>query len=117
MKFLLSSVTGEDEQLVENTVIEKYTEIEVRKCSSFEEFDRRFGRTEGAWLSKGENHIAKNGCIEREFLNKKDGYFIEINTIEELMSLKQEIGHELILTEAQFNKNIPCLEIYNGWRE
>ena len=117
MEFLLTSTAGYVENKIPNTVIKKYTKIEVRTCSTFEEFDKRFSRAEGAWLSKGINHKTSKGQIQREFPNGAEGYFIEINSIEELLEFQREVRSELIITSAIDNESIPAIEIYNYYRE
>ena len=57
MEFLLTSTSGWVENQIPNAVIKKYTRIEDRGCSTFEEFDERFSRIAGSWLSEGVNHI------------------------------------------------------------
>lgn len=48
MEFLLTSTSGEVENRIPNTTIKKYTKRQVRTCSTFEEFDKRFSRREGS---------------------------------------------------------------------
>ena len=117
MEFLLTSTAGYVENKIPNTVIKKYTKIEVRTCSTFEEFDKRFSKMEGTWLSKGVNHKTSKGRIQREFPNGAEGYFIEINSIEELLEFQREVRSELIITSAIDNESIPAIEIYNYYRE
>ncbi|MCB7107564.1 hypothetical protein LIZ13_06470 [Streptococcus oralis] len=117
MEFLLTSTSGWVENQIPNTVIKKYTKREVRTCSTFEEFDKRFSRREGTWLSKGVNHKAFKGRIQREFPNGAEGHFIEINSIEELLEFQKKVGNELIITSAIDNESIPAIEIYNYYRE
>ena len=117
MEFLLTSTSGEVEKQIPNTTIKKYTEREVRTCSTFEEFDKRFSRMEGNWLSKGVNHKTSKGRIQREFPNGAEGHFIEINSIEELLEFHRKVGSELIITSATNNESIPAIEIYNYYRE
>ena len=81
MEFLLTSTSGGVEKQIPNTTIKKYTKIEVRVFSSFEEFDKRFSWREGTWLSKGVNHKMSKDRIQREFPNGAEGHFIEINLI------------------------------------
>lgn len=54
---------------------------------------------------------------KREFPLGSEGYFIEINTLEELENLRLECGEELVLTASQDYQDIPCIEIYNNYRE
>ena len=117
MEFLLTSTSGGVETRIPNTTIKKYTKREVRTCSTFAEFDKRFSRTEGTWLSKGVNHKASKGKIQREFPNGAEGHFIEINSIEELLEFQKEVRSELIITSATDNESIPAIEIYNYYRE
>ena len=117
MEFLLTSTLGDTEKQIPNTTIKKYTKREVRTCSTFEEFDKRFSGREGAWLSKGVNHKASKGRIKREFPNGAEGHFIEINSIEELLEFQREVRSDLIITSATDNESIPAIEIYNGYRE
>ena len=117
MEFLLTSTRGAVEERIPNAVIKKYTKIEVRYCSSFEEFDELFSLMEGTWLSKGVNHKMSKGKIQREFPNGAEGHFIEINSIEELLEFKKKVGSELIITSAFNNESIPVIEIYNYYRE
>ena len=117
MEFLLTRTSGWVENQIPNAVIKKYTKIEVRYCSTFEEFDERFSRIEGNWLSKGVNHKMSKGRIQREFPSGAEGHFIEINSIEELLEFHKKVGSELIITSATNNESIPAIEIYNNYRE
>ena len=117
MEFLLTSTAGYVENRIPNVVIKKYKKVEVRGFSSFEEFDKRLSRIEGNWLSKGVNHKASKGQIQREFPNGAEGHFIEINSIEELLEFQREVRSELIITSATDNWSIPAIEIYNYYRE
>ena len=117
MEFLLTSTSGWVENRIPNAVIKKYTKIEVRGFSSFEEFDKRLSWMEGNWLSKGVNHKTSKGRIQREFPNGAEGHFIEINSIEELLEFHKKVGSELIITAATNNESIPAIEIYNYYRE
>ncbi|MFC2796713.1 MAG: hypothetical protein ACFN4N_03425 [Streptococcus sp.] len=117
MEFLLTSTSGAVENNIPNTVIKKYTMVEVRYCSTFEEFDKKFSRTEGSWFSKGVNHKISKGQIQREIPNGAEGHFIEINSIEELLEFRKKVGNELIITSAPNNESIPAIEIYNYYRE
>ena len=117
MEFLLTSTSGGVENQIPNAVIKKYTKIEVRYFSSFEESDKRLSWMEGNWLSKGVNHKTSEGRIQREFPNGAEGHFIEISSIEELLEFQRKVGSELIITSATNNESIPAIEIYNDYRE
>ena len=117
MEFLITSTSGGVENQIPNAVVKKYTKIEVRYFSSFEEFDKRLSWMEGTWFSKGDNHKTSKGRIQREFPNGAEGHFIEINSIEELLEFQRKVGSELIITSATNNESIPAIEIYNYYRE
>jgi len=105
------------EQPCNNATEEKYTRFEVRTLNSFEEFDKRFGSNEDKWLSKGINHcINERGYVQREIPDVSIGWFIEINSLEELMKFYKENG-ELIIRGCWDNPNINIIEIYDDYRE
>lgn len=74
MEFLLTSTSGGVENQIPNAVIKKYTKMEVRNFSSFEEFDKRLSWIDGNWLSKGVNHKTSKGRIQREFPQRDCSY-------------------------------------------
>ena len=117
MEFLLTSTSGWVENQIPNAVIKKYTKIEVRGCSTFEEYDERFSRIEGSWLSEGVNFITSKARSRRKSPNSAVGHFIEINSLEELLEFQKKVGNELIITSAIDNESIPAIEIYNNYRE
>ena len=51
VKFIVDDYT-----LIRGAVVEEHTYMHTRTCSSFSEYDQRFGNSEGTWLSKGANH-------------------------------------------------------------
>lgn len=60
------------------------------------------------WYSRGENHRIEYGCFVRDLIWY--GWFIEINTLEELVGLQKQLGIELILKDGE-------IEIYDDYRE
>ena len=97
---------------------EQIVKIETRTLHSPEEFDKRFADREGNWLSVGTNHrIGENGyiCRDREGVNV---WTIEINSIEELVTLSRKYG-EIIIADhyLDINDGHPTLEIYDDYRE
>lgn len=112
--FLSEEKPIQDERLFKET----YNYIEVRTLGTFEEFDKRFGADEGKWLSQGINHkINDRGYIEREIPNGNNGWFIEINTLEELLDFKDRCKDEIIIKNDYGNKSIRAIEIYDDYRE
>ena len=84
---------------------------------SAEEFDKRHGKTQGAWLSIGTNHRFNNkGYITRD-LGEIDSWGMEINTLEELMEFKNRVGEELVIGRSFSNPEFPMIEIYDDYRE
>lgn len=71
----------------------------------------RFGKT---WFDEGTNHRIEDGRIKRDF--EREAYFIQINTLEDLIKFK-DIRGELILSTAYDNPRINSIEIYDDYRE
>ena len=95
----------------------KITIVETCTLGSAEEFDRRHGKTRGKWFSIGTNHrFNKDGYITRD-LGEYDSWGIEINTLEELMELKNRVGEELVIGRSWNNPEMPMIEIYDDYRE
>lgn len=80
--------------------------IEVRTFESFEDFDAKFGNSEGTWLSKGVNHRVNEDGAE--------GWFVEINSMEELIALKEKIKSPITLSKDWSNRNITLMEFNSG---
>ena len=119
MKFLISrSSMFINKKPCEEAKKEMYDKIEIRALSSFEEFDTKFGDIEGKWLSKGIKHRVReeDGFIERTIPNGVKGYFLEINTLDELINFRNKYG-DIIITKNYLNKDIPEIEIYDTYRE
>jgi len=119
MKFKITrtSILGNDRKPCKEAIKERYTRIEVRTFESFEEFDKKFGEIEGNWLSKGINHsVNQQGYIQREFPNDAVGWFVEINTLDELLKFQEKYG-DVILTRDWNNPQVFKLEIYDDYRE
>lgn len=109
-KVLKYNSEGEDEY-IEGAVWEKYNHFDIRTCKDFEEFDRRFGKEEGTWLSKGVRHcINKDGHIQREWEDWSAGWFLEINSMEELIKL-QEKYRQLVVEKCWDNPNLKQISI------
>lgn len=54
--------------------------------------------------------------IQREFPNDAVGWFVEINTLDELLHFQQKYG-DIILTKDYYNPEVLELEIYDDYRE
>ena len=119
MKFKVSrsSEYGESKSPCEGAYQENFTYVQIRTLGSYQEFDDKFGSREGNWLSKGINHcINEMGYVQREFPLGAIGWFIEINSLEELMKF-QKVQGDIIIKKCWENSSIKEIEIYDGYRE
>ena len=91
--------------------IEYYDE---RTLSTFEEFDKRLGRVDGKFTSKGRDHkINSRGRIQRTFDRKEWCVYIEgLNQLVELSEVEDDI-----IVKYDTDYNLPVLEIYDYYRE
>ena len=90
----------------------KYLHTRTRTCAE-EEFNRKFAYREGLWRSKGINHrVDDRGYIQRE--DEREGWLIEINTLEELIELIAEVDCPVVISK---DNPMPEIEIYDGDRE
>lgn len=110
MKFKVSRTsTYNDEKPCKEAKRKLYTKIETRKKINVGE--------KNEWIENGINHhINENGYEQREFPDECVGWFIDINTLEELLAFRNKYG-DVIITRAWDNKNIYELEIYDDYRE
>ena len=105
-----------DECPYEKCIPIKLTRVETRTLKMPEEFDTNFSKSEGKWLEVGTNHrVDKQGFITRD--REEDTYGIEINSLEELMDFFNEVKEEIVLQKSWIDKETPCLEIYDTYRE
>jgi hypothetical protein len=51
------------------------------------------------------------------FDKEEKAWIIEINSIEELLSVLKKCNHDIIISPKAYNSEMPCLEIYDDWRE
>lgn len=119
MKFKVSrtSVYSDDKKPCEGAKKETYTEIDIRTLGSFQKFDDKHGERHGSWLLKGEHHcVNEEGYIQREFPDACMGWFLEINTLEDLIEFQKEHG-DIVIGECCYNPNIIEIEIYDDFRE
>lgn len=61
------------------------------------------------------------GTIKEEvtwYSRKREIHTIEINSLEELMKLREDLDEPLIIFNGNdYGFSLPILEIYDGWRE
>lgn len=56
----------------------------------------------------------EDGYIERTFKNGAEGWFVEINSMEELIALKEKIKSPITLSKDWSNRNITLMEFNSG---
>lgn len=56
-------------------------------------------------------------CENAVFDNQEKAWIIEINSIDELLSVLKKCNHDIIISPKAYNSELPCLEIYDDWRE
>jgi hypothetical protein len=114
MKFRITRTSGScvnEAKPCEKAVKGTYLYTSTRTCTE-EEFNRKFADREGLWRSKGINHrVDSRGYIQREY--EREGFLIEINTLEELVAFVDEVG-DIVISK---DNPMPEIEIYDGYRE
>lgn len=89
---------------------EKYLTTDQRLFQSFEEYDKKYLIP---FTSVGTNHRINEKGIARDFEVKE--WFIEINSLEDLLDFSKKEGPLIINTEE--NNLYPTIEIYDDYRE
>ena len=114
MKYMIkrTSTYVEDIKPCEEAYLDKYISIDERVINDPKNFNCESDREN--WYKEGKNHRVEYGHIKRDFKDK--AYFIDINSLEELNKLSNKYG-DLIIRECWDNPNIPCIEIYDNYRE
>ena len=90
--------------------------VETRTLHTPEEFDDKFSKFEGKWISIGTNHrINKNGWITRD-RGTVMVWFIEINTIDELIEFCNKNG-DVVIEDCAWNTSYKKILIYDDYIE
>lgn len=90
--------------------------VDVNTFKSVEEYDKVYAKV-GKWLDKGTNHrFTKDGYIARD-LGIEQKWGIRLDTLEDLLNFKKEVGTEIVLSTSITDNKTPCLEIYDDFRE
>ena len=97
----------------EEAQLEDYIDVDVRTNNDPKKVPAYYG-DDTWWYSKGTNHRLVKGQICRDFVRK--GYFIDIDTIDELMSFIDRHG-QVVIFMYQEDPDIWEIEIYDGYRE
>lgn len=115
MKFLLTRTsTGvEESKPHEKAYLDTYIRVDTRSVDDPSKCHYDFDRE--TWYTEGTNHRVENGFIMRDI--KECAWYINFNTLEELIELKKEVGTELILSDSIYEENVFSIEIYDDYRE
>lgn len=72
---------------------------------------------EKLWYENSYDHKVTKGGISRIVKNKHTGYFIEINTLDELMDFFKDCKTSIVIQKHYCNPKITEIEIYDAYRE
>lgn len=112
MKFLVTRTSDWLGKPCEEAYKAEYARLDIRRFKTPEEYNRKF---KDKWEERGNNHrINERGLIQREFTD--NDWFIDINTLDELLKFKDKYG-SIVIEDSFENKSITSLEIYDSHRE
>lgn len=121
MEFIISRTSiWNDNKPCEEAYKKEYIREDERGFANPEEYKEKLHED---WFSEGFNHRLITNTkgnyvnathIIRDF--KDEGWFIKINTLEDLLKLEEKYG-ELIIKTFYENKNYKEIEIYDDYRE
>lgn len=113
MRFLVIRTSGGETPPCPEAYRSPCLRVHERTCATPEEYDRRFGAREGAWLSRGANHRLTKAGIARD--EPDEAWFVDLSDLAALLAFGQKHG-ALILDESWMAKDTPSLEIYDDRR-
>lgn len=121
MKYIITRTSNSDmyyeNPKVEGVVLKEITvtEIDIRKFSSFEDFEKRspFYRE---WIKKGYDFKEEKGYISKKNKNIIKVWVKEFSTLDELNNFINEVG-EVVISYPQWVEKYPIIEIYDDFRE
>lgn len=108
MKFQITRTSCYGEQPCSEAVKESVPSYDDRTFKTFEEYDKKLGKFDGAWTAKGSNHEVTSWGIRRQ-LGRIDAWTIDFTTIEQLMKFVDKYGDCVVGDD--------WIEIYDGYRE
>lgn len=113
MKFLVFRTSDtHNKKPCEGAVLEEYVYcVERRPVDDPAKLRWKFERER--WFKEGWNHRVENGQITRDRF--KHGWFVEINTLEELLAFQNECGHAIIVSSRLSNPEIMAIEIFDDY--
>jgi hypothetical protein len=110
----LSDLDLKQEDIEYFNIIEKtYDYIDKRGFKTPEEYNAKLRDN---WFDKGTDHKITKYGIQRVFKDQEKGFFIEVNSLEDLIRLFEHYG-KIIINNNYYNENIKNIEIYDDYRE
>lgn len=91
------------------------TSLDVRNVSTIEEAKKKSWFQN--WWDGGTNHREEIGDIVCESKTKHTVWYIEINSLEELLAIIQQFGNIIICCETNYKEFEYFIEIYDDYRE
>lgn len=113
MKFYISRTSSGDDKPHERAYRDKYIRIDTRTVDDPSKLNHPSDKTN--WYKQGKNHRVIDGYIKRDF--DDEGWFIDIETLDELIKFENETKSNLIIGKCFWNTEINSIEIYDDWRE
>ena len=111
MKFIIdTSYKGDKTQPIPGAEKGTYIEVDARSAACPKDIPLHKNEPTDWWYKHGSNHRVVNGHIRRDLTSEK--WFIEINTLEELLQLQQTYGNLSISIGDLNYQNGKCLIIY-----
>lgn len=93
-----------------------YVRLDARTTNDPAKIPAHKGKSTDWWYNEGRNHRVESGQIVREF--DAEDWFIEVNTLEELMALYKKYGDLVIGANWRDSlEGYPRIEIYDDYRE
>ena len=114
MKYQVRRTNSYEGQPCPEAYEDAYIRFDVRTADDPAKIPRHRNQPTDWWYSEGRNHRVEHGRIVRDFDAR--GWFVDINSLEELMAFYQRHGR-IIIFPSWDNYTIPCIEIYDDYRE
>lgn len=92
MWFRIEKASNVDEKPHNKAIIKKGYIVDERRWGSVDEMPERWRKE---WYERGISHRVENGHIKRDI--EIEDWYIEINTLDELMKLIKECGYSLVI--------------------
>jgi hypothetical protein len=115
MEFIIERTsTWSDDKPLDIAYLKPIEYYDERTLSTFEEFDKRLGRVDGKFTSKGRDHkVNSEGHIQRTI--DRDEWCVNIEDLKQLVELSKVEGNIIVNCDTDYN--LPVLEIYDDYRE